>query len=260
MPETVAEVYLQVLTNARTSPGASEMTAGEIAKLLGRSDKWVRDQRAVLEWIYYWQTEALKTSDGRRYTEFAFIEIAKLQASVGSGVPLVKDGKLQTDRKGKAKIKRQSPPTTLADYSEKIWQEWEVEPNLTPFSEAESPTEVQAEVLGEEVEQGAIATTSTVLIFPQIVPDAQVQNAEGIDQLAHDLGASLQGLQAFATHLGSNIGENLGFGQAIVAGIQRDANRAMQAFAQSSSSAQPQTAVTTQPKAVKVKKSSSPAA
>jgi hypothetical protein len=239
MPQTLDPTSLETPPTPESPPHRTIWTAAEIANACGRSEKWVRNQRQILEWIYYWCPDKLKATDSKSYSSFAFQQIRLLQQAIGNGIPLEKNGQVVTDRKGKAKIKPQKPPQSLQEYAELVWQVNQVEPNFQPFTTPESKAathpevpSLEPEVLGEESDHGN-TLISEVLIFPETAPLSTIQAADGMNAIAHDLAASLQGFQQLAPQLGRLIGANSGFGAGLLQGLQESANQAMTQAVQS---------------------------
>lgn len=216
----------QDLDSAGTSAERS-YSAAEIGKELGRTDKWVRNQRATLEKIYYWCVGDLKTPENL-YTQFAFDEIRKLQLNTSSAVPVIKDGKTVYARNKKAKLTRINRKMSVQAYAQAIWESHGRPAFQTPLEgdeEADNSVEVPVEVVVEEDPE----MHSIQLAFNNPERSTDIELLDDVGSISGDMQSTMANFKNFLTQGGRQVGRELGaiYGQSLAVGFQESMNQAV---------------------------------
>lgn len=170
-------------------------SAADLSKLLGVSDRTIRNWRKDLEWVYYWAVDRLKAADGG-YSQHCYTLLMEYQSQVTSGIPMRdKNGHLKFDRKsGRAKLKRQKPPKTLQQYAETVWQKHRQPANAVPYITPETPTEISEAITAEILDQDEPASTneleSVALVFTAPQQGLEVVYLNNVSEIAADTQSS----------------------------------------------------------------------
>ncbi|MGA7933908.1 MAG: hypothetical protein WCA35_10210 [Kovacikia sp.] len=195
---------------------ATSYTAVQIANRCGRSDKWCREQRVTLEKIYYWCPEAFKTktSRGDRYSKFAHDVIIDFQQQTAGDIPLIKDGEVQYDRKGKAKLVLADPTTrlTVEQYALEVWLRHQQKPISLGDATPEVPPNVPADVPieGELEPEFSSELTRTEIVFEDAPRSLGPAISDDSRLTVQQTTSNLSGLRQRLKQVGQALGDEMG--------------------------------------------------
>lgn len=220
------------------APGSKIYTAIEIAKLCGyTSDRWTRDRRAELEKLLLncrngsALVSALKTPDGKRYTEFALEQLRAFQRATSTGVPVLKDG-VPVLVKGRARLEVVERQMTAPQYGEVLRQKFgkpSDSEGLRAEDDPEDPGGTEVEIEAELVDDDPDLLSVQIDWVPPVAGTQTVELMDNNGAIASATAATLKGFRAKMIQEMAKLGEQDGalMAQAYSLGAQRSLNQGL---------------------------------